>query len=428
VLTSIYLSITLFLLSADLLFFDVGGNRIKYGYLIILGMWLFQTPKMIAAGTAAVQRMPRYVLLPLIPLALAVGMSADLFKSILWTLWLGFDLFTVLTIYSFLKAHAFSETQLRNAVLGSLTLIAGFALFQYVSIYGFNYVVFTPQHHFEFYRLNGIAGWPHFLNIFSFLLLPLVLLQDRLTIAAKLVLVVLIFVLVQSTAKTGWALVLMLGLLLVVLAPFTFVRNYVFFLLPIMAVALLVPTPVLESQGQQTVVSTEKIAKFADDLNLADQTTSGTDRMLVNEMGLRVWRTHPWFGVGPKAYKTYVWTQFDEVRDGEKFRGDRVANAKNENIWIEMLSENGLLFTLGFVLVLVRVLWVRRFAFANPMHLGAWIALVLYFVISGQVSQNDLLTLTYAVVGIYLYARELPDTRAVAATRDDRRRRPVVTA
>ena len=84
-----------------------------------------------------------------------------------------------------------------------------------------------------------------------------------------------------------------------------------------------------------------------------------------------------------------------------------MVNAKSENIWIEFLAENGLFFTLGFLALVVRALWVRRWAFANPLHLGAWMSLVLYFGVSGQVSQTGLLTLVYAVSGIYFYARGL---------------------
>ena len=133
------------------------------------------------------------------------------------------------------------------------------------------------------------------------------------------------------------------------------------------------------------------------------------DRLLINEMGVKVWLKHPWFGVGPKAYDTYVHSRFDQELAGEnKYDGERLLNLRNENIWIELLAECGALFTLAFVAVLIRALWVPRWSFANPLHLGAWIALVLYYAISGQVSQTALLTMVYAVFGIYFYAREIP--------------------
>ncbi len=124
-------------------------------------------------------------------------------------------------------------------------------------------------------------------------------------------------------------------------------------------------------------------------------------------MGLKVWTKHPWFGVGPRAYDTYVFSRFDVELPGEnKLDIENKVNAKNENIYIEFLAEAGVLFTLGFVLVIVAALWVPGWRFANSLHLGAWIALALYFAISGQVSQTGLLTMVYAVFGIYFYARE----------------------
>ena len=62
-------------------------------------------------------------------------------------------------------------------------------------------------------------------------------------------------------------------------------------------------------------------------------------------------------------------------------------------------------------MLLVRTLRVPGFAFRNRLHFGAFVALVLYFGLSGQVSQTGLLTLAYAVLGVFLYAR---DQRPVA--------------
>jgi O-antigen ligase len=125
-------------------------------------------------------------------------------------------------------------------------------------------------------------------------------------------------------------------------------------------------------------------------------------------MGRNVWSKHPWFGVGPRAFDDYVLTRFDrELPAANKLDANRRVNTKNENIWVEFLAENGALFTLAFAFVLVRALWVPRWEFANRLHLGTWIALVLYFAVSGQFSQSGLLTMAYAVFGIYFHAREL---------------------
>jgi len=157
----------------------------------------------------------------------------------------------------------------------------------------------------------------------------------------------------------------------------------------------------------------EKITKFSADLNIANPTTSGTDRVLIGVQGLKVWAKHPWFGVGPRAYDEYVHTRFDQELPGVSKAGvEDPIIAKNENIWVELLAENGTLFTLAFAFVILRALTVPRWRFANRLQLGTWIALVLYYMVSGQFSQTGLLTMVYAVFGIYFYARELTVSNA----------------
>jgi O-antigen ligase len=212
-----------------------------------------------------------------------------------------------------------------------------------------------------------------------------------------------------------------LGCLLLVLDFPVFRRAYLLFMLPVTVVSLLVPVPSL-TPAAPALSGSEKVSMFAADLDVDSNTTSGTDRVLISQMGIDVWLRHPWFGVGPRAYDDYVYTRFDEELPGvNKYDANGAINAKNENIWIEFLAECGVLFTAGFALVLGRALWVRRLAFADSLHLGAWIALILYFGVSGQVSQNGLLTMTYAVLGIFFYASGATrDTRAPRGPGNDR--------
>jgi O-antigen ligase len=412
---TLFLGALLFLLSADLVYVPIGGQKIKYGYFLVIAAWGFAPRRMLEHARAALRRLPWYVWLPLPPLALSVALSTSLRDSLGWSLWFGFDAFTVLTIYAYLKASAFSGDQVRRAVVLALAGIAACGIAQFASIYLFGRVILQPQLHFDVYRINGVAGWPHFLNIFSFLLLPLVLVQRRLTLFPALVMAALVFVLVQSTAKTGWVLFIALGCLLLVLDRRVFGKSYLVFLVPITVVALLVPQPSFRHEVPP-MTATEKISRFSADLNIEDQTTSGTDRVLIGVMGLKVWARHPWFGVGPRAYDNYVYTRFDRELAGENKRGaDHAIIAKNENIWVEWLAENGILFTLAFGFVVARALWVRRWEFGNRLKLGAWIALVLYFTVSGQFSQTGLLTMVYAVFGIYFYASELRPQKTAAA-------------
>ncbi len=424
ILASAWLAVTLFLLSADLLFVLVDGRKVKLGYFLVAGMWLFSPAAMLAVARDALARVPRWVFLPLAPLAVSVATSADIRDSVAWTLWLAFDAFAIATIYAFLKVQRFSGNRIRACLTASLSLITLFCVVQFVSIYGFGHVLFSPQEHFDLYRINGLAGWPHFLNIFAFLLLPIVLVQRRPSLATCVLLATLMFMLVQSTAKTGWVLFVGLGLLLLVLDPRVFARSYLSFLLPVTVIALFIPTPSLAPVAPAPVAApsatapaqaappalsgTEKISIFSADLNLADHTTSGTDRVLIGAMGVQVFLKHPWFGVGPRAYDAYVHTRFDDELPGvNKIGVDRAVIAKNENIWIELLAETGILFTLGFAFVVMQALCVPGWRFANRLQLGAWMSLALYFGVSGQFSQTGLLTLVYAVFAIYLYAREL---------------------
>jgi O-antigen ligase len=401
------LTLMLFLLSADLVYVPITGRKIKFGYFLVLAAWLFAPRAMFDTARAALAKVPGYAWLPLLPLAVSVATSFAVNDSVAWTLWLAFDLFTVATVYAFVKVHAFSGDRIRGCITASLALITLFCIVQFVSIYGFGHVLFEPQSHFDVYRINGLAGWPHFLNIFSFLLLPIVLVQRKPSWATRALLVVLMFMLVQSTAKTGWALFVVLGLLLLMLDRRVFVRSYLSFLLPVTLVLLLIPTPSF-THTAPALSGGQKIGKFSADFDLTDRTTSGTDRVLISTQGLRVWAKYPWFGVGPRAYDEYVYTRFDQDFPGvSKLGADQQIIAKNENIWVELLAENGILFTLAFAFVIVRALAVPRWEFANRLHLGAWIALVLYFAVSGQFSQTGLLTMVYAVFGIYFYAREL---------------------
>jgi O-antigen ligase len=405
-LPSALLAATFFLLSADLLFVLVAGHKVKYGYFLILAMWLLAPRAMLATVRAAVRRIPHYAWLPVLPLAVSVATSVNPRDSIAWSLWLAFDLFTVATIYAYVKALSFSAEAIRTSLTVSLTAIMLFALLQFVAIYGFGQLLFSPQLHFDVYRINGVSGWPHFLNIYAFLLLPIVLVQRILRWPVMIMVAMLVFVLVQSTAKTGWVLFVALGCLLLLLDRRLFLKRWGLFLLPVTLVALMIPTPTF-MRDVPAVSGSEKVSKFSADLDITNETTSGTDRMLISAMGLRVWSKHPWFGVGPRAYDEYVLTRFDLELPGEsKFGANRMVITKSENIWVEFLAENGALFTLAFAFVLVRALWVPRWKFADRLHLGAWIALILYFAISGQFSQSGLLTMAYAVLGICFHARE----------------------
>jgi len=105
------LCITLFLLSADHLFVAVGGNKIKYGYLFLVALWLTK-PKAIAnAASDLVARMPRWPFLIVIPVAIAVATSSNVARSLLWALWLAPPVILVLGgIFAFFMTRRRSTT------------------------------------------------------------------------------------------------------------------------------------------------------------------------------------------------------------------------------------------------------------------------------------------------------------------------------
>jgi len=403
VISSAYLSVTLFLLTADQLFVDVGGLKIKFGYFLLAGLWFFDPAAMFRSAGDALRRLPKFPLLLLIPATIAVVTSVNMRSSIGWALWLGFDAFTIITVYAFLNAQRFAAWRIQDCAAYALGLVAFFGIVQFVCIFVLGRPIFDPQFNRGMYRLNGLSGWPHFLNIYAFLLLPLVLTRHRIGLANAAITVALIFVLVQSTAKTGWLLFAVLSAMLLVFSRRVLLKKLLMFVVPVAVVVMLVPFHAFD--GARPVPSgLEKIERFGDGLA---ESTSVRDRLLINEMGIRVWARHPWFGVGPRAYDAYVFSRFDAELPGQnKASLEHAINAKNENIWIEFLAEAGIFFTLGFIALVIRALWVTRWQFANSLHLGAWIALVMYFTVSGQVSQTGLLTLVYAVFGIYFHARE----------------------
>ncbi|GHC00866.1 hypothetical protein [Thermomonas carbonis] len=65
--------------------------------------------------------------------------------------------------------------------------------------------------------------------------------------------------------------------------------------------------------------------------------------MSISQQGLSVWDRHPWFGVGPRAYGECVFSRSDaELPGTSKVDAFCGVIARNENIWIERLAENGL--------------------------------------------------------------------------------------
>ena len=404
----ILLGLFLFLLSADTLFISTGEGKLKIAYLLLPFFWLKRPSKMTQAAKQLISKVPRAYLLGIIPLLISILLSHNRKHSLVWTGWLGFNLFTLITIYSFLKVQKISEKSILNSTYLGLGLISLFGVFQYVSIYFFKILLFSPQFHIGTYRINGASGWPHFLNIFSFLLLPIALTEPKKKTWQLLVLGCLTFILFQSTSKTGWFLFIGMSIAFAVKMRSVFFKSILGFMLPLILVLFLIPSPSLNSGESNS--NSEKLSHFAQDLN-PNQKTSGKDRLIINQMGLKVFTKHPLFGIGPRAYSDFVSSSFDQELPGEnKYDVMDQINTRNENIWIELLAENGAIFTLFIMLILFKLLSTTGAKFSTPLQLGAWCSLVLYYVISGQFSQNILVTMTFAIWGIFFYSQDLNKT------------------
>lgn len=406
-----WLGVTLFLLTADHLAVVVGGVKLKVGYAFVLGLWLFGPRQMLVAARGALARMPRWPWLVLVPILVSVALSFNVRSSLLWLAWLGFDGLTVLTVYAFAQAQRLGEHEVRGAATIGTALVAVLGLVQFAAIFLLDRPILDPQVHLGVYRLNGASGWPHFLAIYAFLLVPLVV-AGTLSRVQLAVLAAILFVLAMSTAKIAWLLAGGLVGMLLVLRMARPLLPVLVVAVPLAAAALLVPLP---SRDGATLSGADRLARYAGG---ALESTSIRDRLMIGEMGLAVFARYPWFGVGPRAYETYVWTRFDaELPGRNKLDVEGKVAAKHENIWIEFLTELGVLATAGLLAILVRALWVPGWRFANALHAGAWSALLLYFTVSGMLSQTGLLTLVYAVFGLYFHARSLPPSAGAPTAR-----------
>ncbi len=336
----------------------------------------------------------------LLPLGVSVLLSSSISSSVVWVLWLGFDLFTTMTIFSRLRADHAKINEIREGALIALALIAFFGIVQFIAFSFFDTSIFHPQKNGGIIRINGLSGWPHFLNIYSFLVIPLVLSQAIWSKRERLVLLAILFVLVQSTAKTGWVLFITLGIVLFFLTRDIFQKKFLRFCLPFVVLLILVPAPAPLKAKHQTL---ERLSTMAKDLDYENY-GSGKDRLLINIMGMKVFLKHPWFGVGPRAYRAYVENSFDQEMPGEsKLDITGAVNLRNENIWVELLSETGVLFTAFFALLIFFGLRALKNVTGNPLARAACTSLLLYYGVGGQFSQNILLTLPFAVWGIFLY-------------------------
>jgi O-antigen ligase len=314
VIPSLFFGLTLFLLSADHLSLKLGGSNVKLGYFLILAFSVFQFGAVLQSIKILWKALPKWLCITVPFLVASIALSNSPSQSFLWVAWLGLGMLTLVTTHAYLKFFAFDREQIRNSAFIALGLIAFFGLVQFVSIYFFQTIIFEPQFHAYFYRINGLAGWPHFLNIFSFLIFPFVFTDKKFSWPERITLVLILFVLIESASKTGWVLFFGLVLSAFLFRRKVFVSHFLKFLIPVTILLTFVPTPHLSSMPN-TTSGADRMSLMAEDLK-AGAHSSGEDRILINKMGLQVWKRHPFFGVGPRAYPAYVQKKFDEELPG----------------------------------------------------------------------------------------------------------------
>ena len=402
----VFFGFFLFLLSADRASVHLGGGNLKYAYFLVPFLWTWHPKLMLKLAIDGIKKTPPMLAIGIVPLIFSVAFSFNRFQSLVWCGWLTFNLLTLISVFSFLKVNQFTSSRIRDSALLGLSLIAAAGLLQYICIYFFDFIVFSPQHHREFYRINGLAGWPHFLNIFSFLLLPLVLSFSEWRKWERPILFMVTYVLFQSTSKTGWVLFVALGAALFAFNRRGFFKKFLKFLVPISILFTILPT---SPCGPYNLLGFKKLALFAQDANI-EENSSGNERLLICLMGLKVFRKYPLVGVGPRAYSEYTASRFKSDFPGD-YNWGLVGNTRNENIWVELLAENGLIFAALLWIALAFYLRPKILTPNNAILSGAWTSLILYYGMSGQFSQNILLTLVFAVWGIFFYALELETTR-----------------
>ncbi len=402
----VFFGFFLFLLSSDRASVHLGAGNLKYAYFFLPLLWTWHPKAMLQIAISVTKKTPPILLIGIVPLILSVAFSFNRFQSLVWCGWLIFNLFTLISVFSFLKVNQFTSSRIRDSALIGLFLIAAVGLFQYVCIYFFDFLILSPQHHRGFYRINGLAWEPSFFNIFSFLLLPLVLAFSEWRKWERSILFGLTYALFNSTSKAGWLLFIALGAILFIYRRDIFLKKFLKFLVPISLMFAILPTP---PSGSSNLPGFKKLALFAKDAELtgnspSSERLSGKERLDNVLTGIKVFKKYPLLGVGPRGYGKYTAVQF-----GADFPGN--STPVNMNIWVELLNENGLIFVTFLCILLVFYLRSTVLISKNAILSGAWVSLILYYGISGQFSQNILLTLVFAVWGIYLYAQELETTR-----------------
>jgi O-antigen ligase len=216
---------------------------------------------------------------------------------------------------------------------------------------------------FRFLSIGGKNGSAQFLVMVLLLLLSVLAMvrvdaRERWALAATAL--GLLLVLGVSEARTMWLAFIFLGLGLAV-----WLRHWS---IPAAVVGLVLIVTVVVIQDKAV---RERLAFLSTPRGFLQ--LSG--RIPLWQKSLRIWRDHPWFGVGPRAFKT----EEDPTKDPVRSRYGIGPDGQAHNLWVHTAAEMGtvgLLALLGWVAAVAVFLWRLRGVRGDPWARALWVGTV----------------------------------------------------
>lgn len=396
----LWLYSTLALWPCDLLGIFVGGFRLKVAAVLTLPLLLFYLPdlKLIFSRRNDLLENLRHSGIPKLA---QTFFFISLFFSIIWGLTTSSLLSTTVwytqialcvTISVVLAAAIHSGSVNAEPLLNFVLLffiLGGFL--QYFAHLFADQLIFSPQIHRGYLRLNGFTEFP---NFFSLTILLLWFASYHLSTKPffPLISFCAIFLAIQSTAKSG--MVLLAAMIISLVAMAIYYRDLkkqfpkISVLFAFIAITLVAPAKTISSDFTS---SFEKSDKFIEDFNIPKSSTE--ERLLIALQGVYVATTHPAIGVGPKAYKTYIKSM--HIRSMQRFF------THHENLWLELGTELGLVYTTLFVVFLLIISWLI-FPLLDLKNRGLLLGVMLYWFIGGQFVQTFFFPTCFIILGIVL--------------------------
>lgn len=404
------LTSVLTLLCCDVLSIKILDLNFKYAYLVILSAFFnevyisyFDLIKCLKINKKLILQLVLYV-------SFLLGATFFIVDTSIGVIQLIFNLLSLFLAYSI--SSRLNLRLIYWSFLVSLFLLAFFGFIQFILINAFGLIVWEPQLHMGSFRINGLCWYPNFFNVFIFFFIPTVFLKKKWNKFDILVVALSLFIVIQSTAKAGWILLFFL----IVYAFFLLDKCLVFSKLKVLIFVVLISwfVPIRKFTDShlknvknfQVELSGQKIIRFSTDLNVY-QPNSSRERLYIAQQGLWVFRDYWISGVGLRSYKSFI-TQMDKIKVMKYFTGKWVNRifTHHENIWIEILSEQGLVgfLVVNYFLLKYLILYKVRNNYAACLKYS----LVAYFYLSGQFVQNILVTIPYFIWGVLISVNSKP--------------------